>query len=116
MFTEKDRNQIVTKGLTEAIVTEQINIFKHGYPSLKITKAATVSDGIKVLTDNELSQLVAYYEDNSELLKTVKFVPASGAASRMFKYLFEILNSYDGSEKEYLKNTNLYVWLCICGY
>jgi hypothetical protein len=103
MFTEKDIDQIVTKGLTEAMVTEQINVFKHGYPSLKITKAATISDGIKVLTDTELSHLAAYYEGNSERLKTVKFVPASGAASRMFKYLFEVLNSYDGSEKEYLK-------------
>ena len=103
MFTEKDQNKIMAKGITEAIVTEQINIFKHGYPPIKITEASTVKNGIKDLTDNELSHLVAYYEDNSERLKTVKFVPASGAASRMFKYLFEILNAYDGSEKEYLK-------------
>lgn len=103
MFTEKDINKILARGLTEAIVTDQINVFKHGYPSLKITKAATISNGVKVLTGTELSQLVAYYENNSQDLKKVKFVPASGAASRMFKYLFEVLNTYDGSEKEYLK-------------
>lgn len=103
MFSDKDSSQIVAKGLTEATVKEQISRFKQGYPSLKIIKAATILSGIKVLNNNQLSQLIAYFDDNSKRLKMVKFVPASGAASRMFKDLFEILNSYDGSEKEYLK-------------
>ena len=88
MFSKKDKSQIKSKGLTESIVTEQISRFKQGYPSLKITKAATISHGIKTLKDNQLSQLVDFYKDNSKRLKNVKFVPASGAASRMFKDLF----------------------------
>jgi hypothetical protein len=103
MFSKKDKSQIRTKGLTESIVTEQVSRFKQGYPSLKITKAATINHGIKTFKDNELSQFVEYYEVNSKRLKNVKFVPASGAASRMFKDLFKVLNSYDGSEKDYLK-------------
>ncbi|SDX07239.1 protein of unknown function [Lutibacter oricola] len=103
MLLKKDINKINEKGLTEQIVNEQINRFKQGYPSLKIIKAATVNNGIKAIQNNELSQLVNYYEDNSKQLKMVKFVPASGAASRMFKNLFEILNSYKGSEEDYLK-------------
>ena len=103
MFSEKDLSQIAAKGLTESIVVEQINRFKHGYPSLKIVKAATVNHGIIALNDNELSKLVDYYEEHSKSLKKVKFVPASGAASRMFKYLFEVLKSFERSEKDYLK-------------
>ena len=103
MFSEKDLSQIAAKGLTESIVVEQINRFKHGYPSLKIVKAATVNHGIIALNDNELSELVDYYEEHSKSLKKVKFVPASGAASRMFKYLFEVLKSFERSEKDYLK-------------
>ena len=103
MFSEKDVSQIAAKGLTESLVMEQINRFKHGYPSLKIIKAATVNDGIIALKDNEMSELVEYYEEDSKYLKKVKFVPASGAASRMFKYLFEVLESLDKGEKDYLK-------------
>ena len=103
MFSNKDKSQIMAMGLTESIVTEQISRFKQGYPPLKITTAATINHGIKTLKDNKLSQLVDYYEDNSKRLKKVKFVPASGAASRMFKDLFKVLNSYEGSEKDYLK-------------
>jgi hypothetical protein len=103
MFSDKDIIQIVAKELSESIVADQINVFKRGFPSLKIIKAANVNNGVKALTDGELSYFVDYYEDNSERLKKVKFVPASGAASRMFKDLFEVLNSYDGSKKGYLK-------------
>ena len=102
MFSEKDVSQISAKGLTESSVMEQISRFKHGYPSLKIVKAATANHGIIALKDNELSELVDYYEEYSKSLKKVKFVPASGAASRMFKYLFEVLKSFETSEKDNL--------------
>ena len=65
MFSEKDLNQIAAKGLTESVVTEQISRFKQGYPSLKIIKAATVKHGILALKDDELSELVDYYEEDS---------------------------------------------------
>ena len=103
MFSEKDRNQIRSKGQTESSVLEQINRLREGYPSLKIVKSATVNDGIIALKEDELSELIDYYNKNSECLKKVKFVPASGAASRMFKYLFEVLNSLDKSENDYHK-------------
>ena len=103
MFSNNDIHQIRYNGLTETLVSEQISHFKHGYPSLNIIKAATINHGIKALTEHELSQLVDFYNQHSNGIKKVKFVPASGAASRMFKYLFEVLNSYDESEEGYSK-------------
>ena len=66
LFSEKDLSQITAKGLTESLVMEQIRCFKQGYPSLKIIKAATVNHGIIALKDNELSELVDYYEKESK--------------------------------------------------
>jgi hypothetical protein len=62
MFSEKDLSQIANKGLTESLVLEQISHFKQGFPSSKIINAATVDDGIIALNDDNLSELVNYYE------------------------------------------------------
>ena len=106
MFSEKDLSQIAYRGLTESIVLEQISQFKQDFPSLKIINAATLDNGILALNKDNLSELVNYYEKDSNCLKKVKFVPASGAASRMFKYLFEVLKSCDRSEEKYLEVTH----------
>lgn len=103
MFTKEDIKQIESRGLTQSLVAKQISRFNQGFPSLNILKAATVNDGIIALNDKETTQLAEYYEENSKNLTKVKFVPSSGAASRMFKYLFGVLKSCETSEKDYLK-------------
>ncbi|MEG0498565.1 MAG: DUF4301 family protein, partial [Alistipes sp.] len=92
MFSKTDLLQIEQHGLTEAAVEHQLKNFERGFPFLKITKAASPADGIRVLTEAELRTATAYYERTSEQLRIVKFVPASGVATRMFKELFEFLN------------------------
>ncbi|MCQ2158690.1 MAG: DUF4301 family protein [Bacteroidales bacterium] len=66
---------------------EQIKRFKEGFPYLDIVDAATPSNGIKVLASDELKEALEYYE-NASVKGKCKFVPASGAASRMFKDVF----------------------------
>lgn len=66
---------------------EQIKRFKEGFPYLDIVDAATPSNGIKVLASDELKDALEYYE-NASVKGKCKFVPASGAASRMFKDVF----------------------------
>lgn len=66
---------------------EQIRRFKEGFPYLDIVDAATPSNGIKVLASDELKEALEYYE-NASVKGKCKFVPASGAASRMFKDVF----------------------------
>lgn len=73
------------------IVAQQINNFRNGFPFLKITAPATPEDGIKVLSDSELTHFTQTYPEKASKIEVVKFVPASGAASRMFKDLFSFL-------------------------
>ncbi len=96
MFTEKDIQQIKNKGLTVDIVKSQINDFENGFPFLNIYKPATINDGIVRLSKNEISVYVKLFDDIKP--DTLKFVPASGAASRMFKFLFEF---YETTVEQY---------------
>ncbi|MBR2961486.1 MAG: DUF4301 family protein [Alistipes sp.] len=92
MFTQKDVEQICQHGLTVEAVENQIENFRRGFPSLNVVAAASPNDGIKVLSDEELKHYIAAYEGVVDDLSVVKFVPASGAATRMFKELFEFVN------------------------
>ena len=94
-ITEKDIQQIKAKGLTVEKVAQQIDVFKKGIPPVNLREAATIGRGILAFEEQELSKLATIYDENIEKLNVVKFVPASGAASRMFKDCYKFLNSYD---------------------
>ena len=92
MFSREDLQQIESHGLTQAQVEQQIENFRKGFPFLKIVRAASAGDGVQVLSEEEVARAVERYEKLSQELRVVKFVPASGAATRMFKELFEYIN------------------------
>ena len=92
MFTEQDIALIKERGVSIEEVTQQIENFRNGFPSLPIVRAASGGDGVKQLNDEEVSAAEALYSSRMEQLRTIKFVPASGAATRMFKELFEYVN------------------------
>ncbi|MEP0710679.1 DUF4301 family protein [Algoriphagus sp.] len=85
------KNQIETQGMNPETVEQQIQHFQNGFPFLNITAPATPGDGIKVMSEKELSHYMATYPDQASKVEVLKFVPASGAASRMFKDLFAFL-------------------------
>ena len=87
MFTKKDIKQIEKQGLTLKEVEKQLERFKQGFPYLNLIKPATISDGVIQLDEAEISAYNKLYDDSKP--DALKFVPASGAASRMFKFLFE---------------------------
>ena len=98
MFTKDDLDLLEQKGITEAQGETQLNYFKKGFPYLDIVSAAKVDDGILRLDEDEEKSFLKNWEDFLQTDKTVtKFVPASGAASRMFKDLFSF---YDSDEKQ----------------
>ena len=78
-------------GLTPAALETQLKNFREGFPFLPVTRAASCGDGIRVLDAAGIEQAAARYDRAKESLRVVKFVPASGAATRMFKDLFEIV-------------------------
>ena len=78
-------------GLTPAALETQLKNFREGFPFLSVTRAASCGDGIRVLDAAGIEQAAARYDRAKESLRVVKFVPASGAATRMFKDLFEFV-------------------------
>ena len=90
--SEQDLKQIAAHGLTLEAVERQIENFRKGFPSLQVVSAASPSDGIVVLTTEQAAQYAAQYEGRDASVTVAKFVPASGAATRMFKELFEFVN------------------------
>lgn len=88
MFTQEDLLQLEKKGITEEVALEQIQNFEKGFPFIKLAAPATTSSGILKMDAKELNGYVNYFEDGAGKLGILKFVPASGAATRMFKDLF----------------------------
>ena len=97
MLSKQDLNQISARGISEEMVEHQLQDFKQGFPLLKIEAAAAIGNGIFKPTEEEVKKYVADWTDYlSSDHSVVKFVPASGAASRMFKDLFAFLSApYD---------------------
>ena len=92
MFKKEDIAQIEQRGSSVQTVEEQVERFKKGFPWMKIVAPATPEKGIQVLDDSAAEAACKYYE-NAKINGKCKFVPASGAASRMFKDLFSGLDA-----------------------
>jgi len=117
MLTEKDLAFIRERGVSQNQIEQQIEQFKKGFPDLNIVKPAIINDGVKKLSENQLNKFVKIYKKASRRLKRVKFVPASGAATRMFKHLFKILHDHESNEGSYLnliaeKDFNSAYYMC----
>jgi hypothetical protein len=88
MFTEKDLEQLKEKAISVDMAKDQVRNFEKGFPFIKLSAPATPGDGIIQIDKDQLKEYVQFYEEKSPELDIVKFVPASGAATRMFKDLF----------------------------
>ncbi len=93
MFSDQDIKQISAHGLTIDEINNQIEKFKSGFPFMNIVKPAVSNDGIKIFDDSEIAKYTQIYDEYCKNHGIIKFVPASGAATRMFKDLFEFMNS-----------------------
>lgn len=83
--------QILKQGMDPTTAAQQLEDFKNGFPFLPITAPASIGQGIRRLSEEELQAFTSNYPEKAKNRKVVKFVPASGAASRMFKDLFSFL-------------------------
>lgn len=103
MLTDNDKQQLERQGISSKDIDKQIERFKKSYPQLNIVAPATPENGIKIYNEEKIEKYTALYKKKSKNAEITKFVPASGAASRMFKKVFEALAAYDGSEAKYLE-------------
>lgn len=101
MLTQNDLSQIAAKGQNAENVEAQLRRFESGFPFLKLAGSATVGNGINRLTpeleQRAIDRWTKYLADGGEV---TKFVPASGAASRMFKALFSFVNGEETKPAE----------------
>ena len=105
MYTSEDLKVFASRGISEEKIDEQLRCFATGFPFLKLSASASIDNGILAVDAAQAEQYLAewnkYLADNHRI---VKFVPASGAASRMFKNLFEFLDAeYDEPTTDFEK-------------
>jgi len=116
MLTNQDLRQISEKGISEEKLNNQLEQFKTGFPFLKLEAAAAIGKGIRAPKADEQQQFIKAWNDyKAEGHKVVKFVPASGAASRMFKDMFAFVDAaYDvpttDFEKHYFDNIHKFAF------
>lgn len=109
MLSQEDLKQISLRGITEEQVEHQLDEIKQGFPFLKIEAAASIGKGIMSPTENEMNKYLSTWDTYlTGCHKIVKFVPASGAASRMFKNLYSfwtqtMISLRQNSRKSFLK-------------
>ena len=110
MLSQQDLKQLAQKGISEAQIEHQLGQFKTGFPFLKLEAAASIERGIVAPNEDDRKKYVKAWEQYKAAGKrVVKFVPASGAASRMFKDMFAFVDAdYDvpttDFEKKYFDN------------
>lgn len=97
MYTKQDLDLLNKKGISESQIETQLDYFRSGFPFLQIESAASIGKGIlKIEEEDEPKYIEAWNRYINSNKKVTKFVPASGAASRMFKDLYAFYNSdYD---------------------
>lgn len=98
-FSPKDIEFLRQRGSCEDTVKQQFNYFESGFPFANLQCAATLGNGITQLSDSERKQLIDSYSRLTEGKQLLKFVPASGAASRMFKEAYSYLTATDDAAR-----------------
>ncbi|MBP2283999.1 nicotinamide riboside kinase [Flavobacterium sp. CG_23.5] len=87
--------QIYTLGISISTVQKQLKFLQNGISKINLVAPATLYNGILKLSETEFKQKAAFFDAQKSNLKLLKFVPSSGAASRMFKFLNTFLNEFD---------------------
>ena len=104
MLDKSDLKQIQAKGISVAVVEKQLEQFKNGFPYIDITAPAVIGNGIVKIDDDKVEKYQKLHRKMLSSKRVVKFVPASGAATRMFQNVYELIKEYDKSYEMYLNS------------
>lgn len=106
MLSIEDKELLHKKGITEEQIYAQLESFRKGFPFLKLKSAASVNKGVLCPSSDECAHYMKTWDAYVDSGKKIcKFVPASGAASRMFKNMFEFLDApYDVPTTDFEKS------------
>jgi hypothetical protein len=100
---EKDLNQLKEKNISTEELKSQIDRFSNGVPDVQILRPATINDGIIRFEQSDFDEFISIYDHKNDV-QVIKFVPASGAATRMFKALHQFLDHTELKEKDIQQN------------
>lgn len=116
MLSLADKIQLENKGISIQKFEEQLAFFKEGFPFLRLKASASINKGIKYIPEESQKFYIGLWSEYLETNKSVlKFVPASGAASRMFKDLFSFLDAdyivpATNAEKEFFNHIQTFAF------
>ncbi|MFV5691685.1 DUF4301 family protein [Flavobacterium sp. LT1R49] len=94
-FSPADFVQVYEHGVPLENIKQQLSFFRNGIVKSNLVGPATLFNGILKLSEKDFQEKATFFDKNKTNLKLEKFVPASGAASRMFKFLIAFLNEFD---------------------
>lgn len=109
-FTNQDIQQIESKGINTEEIENQLKQFESGINAINLDNAATLDKGIYKFSEHSIQRMAAQFDERKSEFNLMKFVPASGAASRMFKSLYS-LREILRAGKKHEKDTNEYTAL-----
>lgn len=104
MLTDNDKIQLRKLGISEKQVLTQMENFLKGFPFTCLVKPAIIGDGLIRLGDSETREMASLYDELATSLDIVKFIPASGAATRMFKDLYAFLDEPEAYDEQSVEN------------
>ena len=93
-FNSNDLIRITNRNINLETVSNQFQLLRNGLPKINLDRPAVLQDGIESLSEEQTNFYANFFEEKKKNLKIKKFVPASGAASRMFKFLNEFMTFY----------------------
>jgi len=98
-LTVTDFVQVYNRNIHLDKIENQLDIFSNGIAKISLERPAILADGIVSLNKDEAAEFAGYFDSKKDNYKLKKFVPASGAATRMFKFLHDFMSNYN-PEKE----------------
>jgi hypothetical protein len=107
---QSDIKQINAHGLSMGQVEAQLELFRHGISYINLVNAATIGSGIISVSEEDKGKYLSLFDKKKDELDLLKFVPASGAATRMFKFLFQFLEDFNPNKEtiySYIDRNNL---------
>jgi hypothetical protein len=109
-FSKKDKEQLEARGISLGLAQDQIDRFKKGFPPTKLLAPCSIGNGIRKLSDTELDEYVELYAAESLKYEIVKFVPASGAATRMFEALYNDEAKHQNARNQVVENLSRFAF------
>ena len=108
-LSAKDNKQLENLNISVEQVERQVNQFKTGFPFSDLVAPATIGNGIIKFSETEVQELIRQFDEDKQYYDILKFIPASGAASRMFKNIYSFVDDYKGKEipQDFLKKENI---------